>query len=161
MREDNDSPERHYPAQQPWRRRDNRSTIVFATICTRNRQALLASPSVHDLLIEGWSAASSWLVGRYVILPDHLHLFAAPHGLESPDFRRWVGYWKSLVTKAWPGKAAGSIWQRDVWDRELRTGESYTSKWEYVRENPVRHGLVARFEDWPFQGELHSLIWHD
>ena len=36
----------------------------------------------------------------------------------------------------------------------MRDDESYTEKWIYVRENPVRAGLVARADDWPYQGEF-------
>jgi putative transposase len=36
----------------------------------------------------------------------------------------------------------------------LRNDESYSQKWEYVRENPVRAGLVVRADEWPYQGEL-------
>ena len=37
----------------------------------------------------------------------------------------------------------------------------YTAKWEYVRSNPVRHGHVVNSGDWPYQGELNILEWHD
>jgi len=40
----------------------------------------------------------------------------------------------------------------------LRSSESYSQKWDYVRENPVRAGLVANADDWPWQGEVESLI---
>jgi putative transposase len=53
------------------------------------------------------------------------------------------------------------LFQRDCWDRQLRTGESYAQKWEYVRNNPVRKGLVAAADDWPYQGELNVLVWHE
>ena len=33
----------------------------------------------------------------------------------------------------------------------LRSDESLSDKWEYLRQNPVRAGLVANPEDWPFQ----------
>ena len=39
----------------------------------------------------------------------------------------------------------------------LRDGESYGEKWQYVRENPVRQGLVERPEDWPYCGRVHDL----
>jgi len=53
------------------------------------------------------------------------------------------------------------IWQREYWDRQLRRSESYAEKWQYVRNNPIRHGYVRRAEDWPYQGELNSLELHD
>ena len=70
-------------------------------------------------------------------------------------------YWKSIVTRMWPWPAEKPLWQQDGWDTQLRQGESYQAKWEYVRRNPVRAGLVSAPEDWLFQGELNILPWHD
>jgi hypothetical protein len=39
----------------------------------------------------------------------------------------------------------------------LRGDESYGQKWQYVRENPVRQGLVMQAEDWPFWGRVHEI----
>jgi putative transposase len=50
---------------------------------------------------------------------------------------------KELGTQHWE-------WQRGCFDRLLRSDESAQSKWLYVRENPVRHGLVQRSEEWPY-----------
>jgi hypothetical protein len=47
-----------------------------------------------------------------------------------------------------------TLWQPGFFDHLLRNTESYGQKWEYVRENPVRAGLVARAEDWPYHGEI-------
>lgn len=71
----------------------------------------------------------------------------------------WVRYWKSLVSRRWPWPHEHPIWQRDCWDTQLRGAESYEAKLNYVRNNPVRHGLVATPEAWPFAGELHALAW--
>ncbi len=91
-------------------------------------------------------------------MPDHIHVFCAPNGLEALSLERWMRYWKSLVTKIRNAKS-GTIWQRHHWDRQLRTGESYGEKWEYVRNNPVRRGYVRDADDWPYQGELNELRW--
>jgi hypothetical protein len=45
-------------------------------------------------------------------------------------------------------------WQEGFFDHLLRTNESYSQKWNYVRENPVRDGLVKSAADWPYQGEI-------
>jgi len=52
-----------------------------------------------------------------------------------------------------------SLWQRHFWDTQLRRGESYGEKWQYVLENPVRAGFVKQSQDWPYQGELNTLTW--
>jgi hypothetical protein len=41
----------------------------------------------------------------------------------------------------------------------MRNEQHYHEKWEYVRLNPVRAGLAARADDWPWQGELNELRW--
>jgi REP-associated tyrosine transposase len=49
------------------------------------------------------------------------------------------------------------IWQPDYFDRYLRSSESYSEKWQYVEQNPVRAGLVTRVEDWPYRGTINDL----
>jgi hypothetical protein len=65
------------------------------------------------------------------------------------------------VTRHWPGPVEKPIWQKDFFDRQLRGGESYHQKWLYVMENPVTAGLASHWEDWPYQGELNVLQWHE
>jgi len=103
-----------------------------------------------------WNKAQAWLVGYYLLMPDHLHLFCAPHDLNI-SLNRWVSYWKRLFTQR--TRNPDWVWQSLHWDTRLPRSESYTEKWQYVRENPVRKGLVAQPEEWPFQGMLHTLRW--
>lgn len=112
---------------------------------------------MHDVLVSAWTEADKWLVGRYVIMPDHIHLFCAPAEVDFMPVKKWVSYWKRLVSKKC--RAETSLWQRDCWDTQLRMGESYHDKWEYVRNNPVRAGLCDHPDDWSFQGELKELRW--
>ena len=88
-------------------------------------------------------------VGRYVILPDHLHLFVAlPDNFKLGD---WVGTLKRVLAQPLQDSGSGDpIWQRGFFDHVLRNGESYAEKWRYVRQNPVRAGLVKTADDWPF-----------
>lgn len=138
--------------------RHNRAIIIFVTACTLKRRRILASPHVHETILSAWSEASTWLVGRYVVMPDHVHFFCAPNGADIPSLERWMRYWKSLVTKG-IGAKSGDVWQRDHWDRQLRSVESYADKWKYVRRNPVRHGYCDDPDEWPYQGELNILQW--
>lgn len=157
----NGLPARKHPAHQPVFEAGHRAAIVFLTLCTKNRRPLLARPEATALVLDAWHRATHWIVGRYVILPDHIHLFCAP-GISPPHpLRAWISFWQNTITRAWPWPNEKPLWQKDCWDRQLRAGDSYAAKWDYVRNNPVRHGLVTRAEDWPHQGELHVLPWHD
>ena len=137
--------------------REEQPAIVFLAVNTYNRRRCLAAPSIHQSLISIWSQANAWRIGRYVLMPDHLHLFAAP-GPDFVNFDNWVRYWKSEFVKA--HLAQNLAWQTDHWDRRMRSQDSYDSKLNYVRNNPVRAGLVENPDDWPFQGVLNPLTWH-
>lgn len=104
--------------------------------------------------------ATHWRVGRYVIMPDHIHLFCSPGQSPASPLGSWIRFWKTAVSKSIKSPQ-GTFWQPDHWDTQLRQHESYDTKWEYVRQNPVRAGLVKHAEEWPYQGELNLLRWHD
>ena len=154
----NSFPVRSRPVHHPVLESGQRSVIVFLTICTANRRPILATAAMHAHLHQSWLKAMNWLVGRYVIMPDHIHLFCAPGTNPTESLKSWVAYWKRLAALA---SGSSSFWQRNFWDTQLRHHESYAAKWDYVRQNPVRAGLVTRPEDWPWQGELNVLRWHD
>lgn len=150
---------RKHPIHQPIYERFNTAIIIFLTVCAKDRKPILADNAVHRLLIEAWRLATSWTVGRYVIMPDHVHLFCAPGNLHPQPLLQWVSFWKSHATRHWPRPVELPIWQRHFWDTQLRRGENYGQKWDYVVENPVRAGLVECAEDWRYKGELHELRW--
>ena len=132
--------------------------MYFVTCCVHNRRRILATETVHNAFVEFAEDASHHgiAVGRYVLMPDHLHLFVAGH--RDFDLGRWVGTLKRILAKHLaPSNAATEIWQRGFFDHVLRNDESYSQKWDYVRENPVRAGLVRKVEDWPFAGEIVDL----
>jgi putative transposase len=139
-------------------RRDTPS-IIYLTVCTKRRKPILANPGTHELLRAAWRDGRSWLVGRYVVMPDHIHLFCAPSESEAQPLLQWASYWRSATACNWITHADTPIWQRHFWDTQLRRSESYDQNWQYVVENPVRAGLVARSCDWPYQGEMNMLQW--
>jgi putative transposase len=150
-------PNRKHPAHHAPVERHNRPVILFVTFCTADRRRLLVSPEVHAALLSAWNDSAHWVVGRYIIMPDHIHLFCSPASRASVSVTLWVAYWKRLVSKMFP--ALQPMWQRGCWDTQLRCHESYTEKWHYVINNPVRAGLVKKAIEWPHCGIRHHLPW--
>ena len=155
------SPQRKRPVHLPTLERHNRSVIQFITVCTYQRQAVLNTDHAHDILSKIWQDDSFYRVGRYVIMPDHIHLFCAPNTYPIEPLSRWVRFWKSRAATMWKGRYHKKLWQKDFWDTQLRGHESYTEKWNYVRNNPVRAELVENPDDWPHRGEIYPLSWHN
>ena len=150
---------RRHPPHVPVVERHNISIIVLVTVCAKGRKPILATDSAHDLLRNAWATHPSWLIGRYVIMPDHIHLFCAAAVLPAQPLTKWIAFWKSHVARNWSYPAQLPLWQRHFWDTQLRRGESYDEKWDYVLENPVRSGLANASQDWRYQGELNTLMW--
>jgi len=146
---------RHHPAHGV-EEQFSTPTIVYVTVCSKYRTKWMANEGVHQTLIDVWKQADAWLIGRYVIMPDHMHFFCSPN-TDTIELDDWITYWKSQYSKA--RKRKDERWLTDHWDTRLRRHESYDEKWMYVENNPVRHGLVVNPKDWPYQGELNTLRW--
>ena len=156
-----DLPQRKHPVHLPSLQRHNEPVIVFLTVCTRNRQTLLANSAMQAMLVKAWGLACRWRVGRYLVMPDHVHLFCSPAVHEAENVKDWAAYWKGLTSRGVQGygplaggprgsgpslgegvpggrgatRAEDGLWQRDVWDTQLRSGNHYHEKWEYVRRD--------------------------
>ncbi len=132
------------------------SPLYFVTFCTHNRRPCLACDEVHAAFVLFARRAErdfNVAVGRYVIMPEHIHLFVRG----GPEFRlgHWVGLFKQALAKAANlSRAKRQVWQEGFFDHLLRNDESYAQKWDYVRENPVRAGLVKSAAEWPYQGQI-------
>jgi putative transposase len=112
--------------------------------------------AVQISLEEIWRKADAWLVGYYVLMPDHLHLFCAPRDLRF-TIEKWLTFWKREFSRKHPDQ--DWEWQRNGFHHRLRHPREYEEKWQYVFENPVRKGLVKAPADWPYWGMIHHLRW--
>jgi putative transposase len=139
----------------PFDQGDEQRTI-FLTVCTKAKKPILALPEIHQLMAFTWQKPNGWLVGDYLLMPDHVHLFCAPSGGHS--LQDWISFWKSESARKWPYPKQRPIWQRCYWDTKIRTDEHYNEKWCYTALNPVRAGLVIEPDEWPYKGRLHSLF---
>jgi putative transposase len=128
----------------PW----DKSIIYFVTICVKDRRNVLARPEIFEAIKTVIAQLQKWHVLAGVIMPDHVHWVVSPVqdrdlsvGDFSHGFKRMLR--KCLDSQPWE-------WQRRCFDRLLRSDENLRSKWIYVKDNPVRHGLAQRAEDWPY-----------
>ena len=73
--------------------------LYFVTFCTHRRRACLASAELHTAFIQfanrGYEK-SNVAVGRYVIMPDHVHLVIARRAQTA---EAWTGYFKRAASR--------------------------------------------------------------
>lgn len=127
-----------------WRDRD---WVCLLTVCSRPRGTpQLVEPVVADRIRETLTFhhdAHTWRLHAAVVMPDHVHvLLTVPAWL---DLVEAVGNWKRYLART-----HGVSWQRDFHEHRLRRQAHYAAKLDYLRQNPVRAGLVRRAEDLPY-----------
>jgi REP-associated tyrosine transposase len=142
----------HPPRIPVWLRWEQ-SVIYFVTICVANRKPVLANENVFIAFKNAATKLRDWTVLAAILMPDHLHVIVAPTedrdakiGNFAAAMKRWM---RQELNASWK-------WQPGSFDRLLRSDESLHEKWLYVEENPVRAGLVKRWEDWPYRYEFND-----
>jgi REP element-mobilizing transposase RayT len=90
-------------------------------------------------------------------MPDHLHAFVALDA-ERVNLPALMKSLKNVLSKKLRERGvAPPHWQKGFFDHVLRSQESAGEKWKYVRENPVRAGLVGYSSEWRYLGEIFAL----
>ncbi len=126
--------------------------VFFLTVCCKVKgKNQLCCGEIADVIFEAVDFRQRmhrWYVHLLLLMPDHRHCLVSFPVQE--DMRKSVAGFKEAVAKR-----VGVAWQRDFFDHRLRSEESFDEKAHYIRMNPVRKGLVAKPDDWPWGWQLH------
>ena len=89
-----------------------------------------------------------------VVMPDHIHMIFTP----LVDYDAMEVFSLAEIMDAIQGASAhkinkavgrkGRVWQPESFDHVVRSSESLDAKIQYLMENPVRRGLVAKWADY-------------
>jgi REP element-mobilizing transposase RayT len=128
---------------------------VFITFCKGNR--IPFTPESRDAILQHClhDHGRRYDLHAVVVMPDHVHLLVSP----LRDEKGWP-YSLPTILKLLKGTSArsvnrlsgscGPVWQAESFDHLLRSQESFEEKLEYIRQNPVRRGLLKKPEDYPW-----------
>ena len=149
------------PNWLPW----EQSTIYFITLCVEGRKPVLANVQAWKICRAVFNRLDQWRILSAIVMPDHLHVLAAPtdRNASVSDFAKWFKRWFNetyRTSNCRPSVSDGApmawLWQEGCFDRLLRSDESLSDKWEYLRQNPVRGGFVEHPDDWPYQAQFNA-----
>jgi REP element-mobilizing transposase RayT len=102
----------------------------------RKHGALVASALQH---FDG----SRYALHAWCVMPNHVHVLVhIPRGEELPKI---VHSWKSFTAHR---IGHGEIWQREYFDRVIRSPQEFSDTRAYIRNNPAKAGL----REWPWVG---------
>jgi putative transposase len=129
---------------------ENAGKTYFVTFASWSRQLLPseARSIVLDVIIRDHQRVY-WLHCA-VVMPDHVHIVITPYEQwRLPMIMQRIKSVSSHLVNRALGRH-GALWQDESFDRIVRSGEDIRRKCEYVCENPVRAGLVATVDDYPW-----------
>jgi putative transposase len=96
------------------------------------------------------SDGERYALAAWCIMPTHVHVVVEQ--FEGAPLSDIVQQWKSVSAHAInkvEGRT-GALWQREYFDRFMRSSEQFGWTVAYVENNPVAARLVERPQDWDF-----------
>jgi putative transposase len=141
--------------KNPLERRYGQHHLHFITCSCYRRLPLLHSMHARNLFVEILGEVrlryELALVGL-VVMPEHFHLLIGEPKTGTPSTVMQV--LKQRVAKGLLPEvtieASRSFWQRRFYDFNVWTKKKKVEKLAYMHMNPVKRGLVACPEDWPW-----------
>jgi len=107
----------------------------------------------------GWlrTAAKNYKVAvhAYVLMPDHLHLLVTPADADGlGQMMQWIGRYYVPYFNQKYGRS-GTLWNGRYKTSLIDAEQYFMSCSRYIEFNPVRNGMVARAEDYPWSSYPH------
>lgn len=129
-------------------------------ITYRCASGMALNEAARTVVMDNWKHwhGKRYLLHAAVVMSDHVHVIITPR-------RKEDGIWFSLEEILHTNKGftaheinksmnrSGHVWQDERFDRIMRNEEEFIEKWNYMRDNPVKAGLVEKAEDylWLYQ----------
>ena len=124
--------------------------VFFVTGCCaeRGRNQLCVDPAGEALLdaAKFYHERGDWFCRIFLLMPDHFHALVAPS--RDKELKRMMGDWKRFTSIR-----HGVVWQKNFIDHRLRSDESWNEKMNYIRNNPIRAGLIQEGQPWKWMLE--------
>ena len=159
FREPQSTPDVHYSRrrlphfEKPW-------AIYAVTITTTHRRCL--SPQARTIVLNAWRHFHN---ARYelfalCVMPDHVHALFQPWPKNEAS-REETTFWsltelmralKSFTAREInraDGKA-GAVWEKETFDRYIRSDRDLEEKLHYILRNPWDAGVAKQNEDYPW-----------
>jgi len=141
------------------RRRVPGATIFFTVALAQRGSTLLVDEIDRLRAAVGLTRRERpFHVDAWVVLPDHMHCVWTLPPQDADYAPRW-GAIKSRFSRGLPpgrrreshgARREKGVWQRRFWEHHIRGPEDFARHLQFCWASPVRLGLVARLEEWPY-----------
>jgi REP element-mobilizing transposase RayT len=125
---------------------------IHVTLCA-DHDGLFQNDAVAAMVcenVEFYCRKLAYRLYGHCLMPDHLHVLLSP-AASGVSLARWLDSFKSYTTNRFMKMGERPpLWQASANDHICRKAETAETVLRYIVENPVRAGLVERWQDWPW-----------
>lgn len=128
------------------------STVDHTRFLVGDAAKSLLRDKLKELVLEFKITLRAW-----VILDNHYHLLMKTY--LGHDLSRFFGKLHGATAwqlNQWAGTPGRQIWH-NYWDTCIRDEQGYWTRFNYIHQNPVKHGYVAHTAVWPFSSYHYYL----
>ncbi|MBI3680708.1 MAG: transposase [Acidobacteria bacterium] len=125
----------------------------------RSGPVFLGVPEIAHVVVQALSDGETrfhrYQLHSYVVMPNHVHLLVTPLATA----REWLGPLKGFTAREANrilGRTGQPFWQDESYDHLVRNGQEIQRILCYIEDNPVRAGLAASPEQFPWSSACRA-----
>jgi len=103
---------------------------------------------VRIVLLRG-AEMGQYVLHAYVLMPNHVHILLDPI-VDMSRIARGIKAVSSRDANRVLGRVGKPFWQDESFDHGIRSAAEFEKVRGYIEGNPVKAGLAAKPEDWPW-----------
>jgi REP element-mobilizing transposase RayT len=123
-------------------------------------ECYLQQPEIARLMVEALSCfdGQRYELKAFCVMPNHVHTLILAFGewTTGQVLQSWKT-WTSREANRLLGRTGMAFWAQDYYDRFIRDEAHYLKAVSYLHQNPVKAGLVASAEAWPWSSACRSV----
>jgi putative transposase len=146
---------------------ESESEVYLITAACYEHRPIIGTTSARMAEFEsellGIAQTASECIFAWIVLPNHYHLLVHAHAVK--PLLKDIGLLHGRMSFRWNGEdneRGRHVWHRAA-ETAMKSERHFWASLNYVLHNAVRHGYVARWQDWPFSNAASYLadVGHD
>ena len=136
---------------------DTNATYFITINCKQRGKAQLTADDMPQKIFDSvqfYHDSHRWWPEIFLLMPDHLHALISFSWDQKKGINTVLSSWKRFIARKY-----GIEWQIDYFDHRIRNESDHEDKWDYIRQNPVRKGLVESYNLWPHVWKPDGIGW--
>lgn len=127
----------------------------FLTFVTAQRRRIFQTDRNAELFLTVMAdqrTKNRMTIHAFVIMPNHIHLLLTPAA--NVSLEKAVQYLKGSFS--FHLKSAMEVWERSYNEERVKDAEAFHGMRTYIEHNPLRAGIVASPQDFPWSSASKS-----